>query len=197
MPRNVTTAMLTALSSGFLQPALFVSCAFANETVYVWSGIGSIVFGGHTYIGVGTLGAVSTIEETTGVTAKGIVISLSGLNPQALDDVLGSWQVGLPVFVYLGLFNGGALIDTAITSWAGRMDAPTITVGGDTCTISINAESRLVDMNSSVELRYTQEQNEIDHPGDQSFQYVNMIQNVPVFWGQYPVSSAPSVSGNR
>jgi len=105
MPRSITPAMLAALSAGYLRPALFAAVTFHNETVYVWTGVGSIVFQGNTYLGVGSLGSCSTIEEVGTVTAKGLTLTLSGLNPQLLNDVLGDYRVGLPCFVYLGLFT--------------------------------------------------------------------------------------------
>jgi hypothetical protein len=203
MPRNISADMLSSLSAGYLRPALFAAVSFKNEDVYVWTGVGSIVFGGNTYLGVGTLGTISTIEETSGVTAKGITLELSGLNPQAINDTLGSWQIGLPVTLYLGVFTvlnttSAVLIDSPIISWSGRMDAPTVTIGGETCTISIAAESRLADMNSSVELRYTFEQSQIDNPGDMGFQYVNQIQAVPIFFGQgAPATASNTSQGNR
>lgn len=193
MPRDVTSDMIAALSANLIRPALFVSCAFKNEVVYAWSGIGSITWNSHTWLGVGSLGSISSIEETVAVEAKGVTIALSGCNPGLLSDVLGDYQVGLPVMVYIGVFDpSGTLVTSPILSFAGRMDKPTVTISGSSATIQINCENRLVDMNSSVERRYTDVDQQQLYPGDLGFSFVNSIQQVTIYWGTLPSSGGSS-----
>jgi hypothetical protein len=70
------------------------------------------------------------------------------------------------------------------------MDQPTIDVDGTTATIAINCESRLLDMNVAVDRRYTNEDQQLDHPGDRGLEFVNSIQEVVIYWGRSPSSSA-------
>ena len=49
----------------------------------------------------------------------------------------------------------GVLIASPITVWRGLLDQPTIDVSADTASISINCESRLIEMNVAVDRRYT------------------------------------------
>jgi len=182
--------MLAAVQATEMRPAIFVELHFADGIVYVWSGVGTTVWNTHSWIGIGTYGGCSIIEEGDTVEAKGITLTLSGIDPAMLAEALQNLQLGLPVLLYLGLFdNSGTLIATPFTSWSGRMDQPTIEVGADTATISINCENRLLDMNVAVDRRYTQDDQQIDSPGDRGFFFVISIQEITVPWGRVPSSS--------
>jgi hypothetical protein len=188
MPRSsLSSGQLAAIQSTNLRPALFVEAHFVNGPIYVWTGRGSITWGGHTWLGVGSLGSVSTIEEGATIDAKGITLSLSGIDTTLLADVMTEFQVRLPVLVRLGLFDASlSLIDDPVISWAGRMDQPTIDVDGQTCTISINCENRLLEMNVAVDRRYTNEDQQLDYPGDRGMEFVSSIQDVTIYWGRTP-----------
>jgi hypothetical protein len=133
---------------------------------------------------------MSPIEEGATVEARGIQLSLNGFDLSALALVRDEFQVGQPVKVYVGAFSGGALIADPINSWIGRMDAPTISVDGKTATISISCESRLVQLNVAVDRRYTNDDQQRDHPGDLGFSHVSAIQEVPIYWGKIPSTGA-------
>lgn len=189
----MSPAMLTALQAPVLRPAVFVMATFVTGAVYMWSGLGSITWNGHTWLGLGSLLGFSTAEEGVTVEAKGISFSLSGIDVSLLADVLQEFQVGLPVQVYLGLFDGASppsLIADPITTWSGRMDQPSVDVAGETATISIACETRLLELNVSVERRYTHDDAQLDNPGDLGFSFVCGIQEITVPWGRIPSSSA-------
>lgn len=190
MPRpNITTDQIAALNASTVRPALFVQATFRSGPIFVWTGLGSIAWNGQTWVGLGALGSVSTIEEGTTVEAKGITLTLSGIDANLLTMVMGEFQVGLPVTVYLGLFDSnGALIDTPLTMWAGMMDQPTIDIDGQKASISIACENKLIEMNVAVDRRYTAEDQQIDFPGDKGFNFVNGIQDVTIYWGHTPSS---------
>jgi hypothetical protein len=185
MPRNCTPAYLAALKAQVMYPAIFVSATMASETVYLWSGYGPVTWNNQTWTGTGSLLGISTVEEGADVNARGITISLSGIDVNLLQTVLNEFQVGLPVTVYLGLFDGnGNLIPNPVVSFAGRMDEPTITADATTATIAVNCESRLMDMNVSVPYRYTNQDQQMFYPGDLGFSFVTSIQDIPLYWGQ-------------
>jgi hypothetical protein len=188
MPRNMTVAYLAAITSAKLLPALFIEAWFTTGPYYVWTGIGAITWNGQVWSGLGSLLGVSTIEEVGNVEAKGITLSLSGIDATLLASILGEVQLGLPVVVSLGLFDstGTTLIADPVCSWAGRMDQPTFDMDGTKATISINCESRLVDMNVAVDRRYTNEDQQLDYPGDLGMMFVNSIQDAIIFWGSAP-----------
>ena len=190
MPRAMSNAYLGAIACGLLRPAFFVEAHFVSGPIYVWSGLGQIVWNGQTWTGVGSLGKISTIEEGSTVEAKGTSLSLSGIDPVLLADVLLEFQVGLPAIIWLGLFDASlVLIPDPVCCFAGTMDQPTIDVSGDAATITVNCENRLYEMNVPANRRYTQEDQQRDYPGDLGFQFVNSIQESQIFWGTGPGTS--------
>ena len=191
MPRpGVTPEFLEALSAQLLRPALFVEAYFTSGPVRVWNGLGTIAWNGFDWTGIGTLGSVSAIEEGATVEARGISLTMSGIDPALLTLVLGEFRQGLPVSVWLGLFRAdGTLIPDPVLSFAGRTDQPTTEVSGETATLTITCENRLIDMHASVERRYTNEDQQLDYPGDRGFEFVASIQSLQINWGRSPSSN--------
>ncbi|MDE2105675.1 MAG: hypothetical protein KGL39_51080 [Patescibacteria group bacterium] len=190
MPRpGVTPAILTALSQPNVQLAAFVQATFASATVYLWSGIGSLDWNGQTWLGLGSFLGMTTSEDAATVEARGMTLTLSGIDPNLLSECLGDFQLGLPVSVSLGVYVNGALLSDPVVNWAGRMDQPSVDVSGDTATIQIACESRLIDMNVSVDRRLTLEDAQMDYPGDVGLQFVAGLQEQTLFWGNYPNTS--------
>ena len=87
MPRAMSSDMLAAVKASELQPALFVEAYFVTGPIHVWSGYGTIQWNGHAWAGIGTLGGVSTIEDGASVEAKGITLTMSGIDPALVADV--------------------------------------------------------------------------------------------------------------
>jgi hypothetical protein len=187
MSRPMSSDVLDAITSTLIRPAIFVEANFTSGPIYVWSGIGTISWDGKDWTGLGSLGSVSVIEEGSDVQAKGITLTLSGIDTTLLNGVLTEFKVGLPVLVYLGMFDSnGDLIADPIISWAGRTDQPTIEMDGSSATISINCENRLVEMNVSLDRRYTNEDQRRYYPDDRGFEFVPSIQEVTINWGRSP-----------
>jgi len=58
-----------------------------------------------TWLGVGGIIGFSTPEDSSSVEAKGITITLSGLDATLLPEALTDVKLGLPVTIYLGLYD--------------------------------------------------------------------------------------------
>jgi len=187
MPRPMSTEFRDAITGTLIRPAVFVEANFTSGPVYVWTGRGTLSWDGKDWLGLGSLFSITPIEEGADVMARGITLSLSGIDTSLLGGVLTEFQVGLPVLMYLGMFDSdGDLIADPIISWAGRTDQPTIEMDGSSATISINCENRLVEMNVAVARRLTNEQCRLDHPGDRGLEFVNSIIDRQIYWGRVP-----------
>lgn len=184
MPRNLSPAMLTALQSGILYPAIFVNLGFASGTAYIWSGIGNYTWNGNTYVGVGDLGQISVIEEGATVEAKGISVTLSGIDSTMLADALQESQLGLPATIYIALYTGpgGTIIADPLTAWSGFTDQPEIVLTGPTAEITLRLESVLLELNKPVDRRYTLQDQQVQAPGDIAFQFVPSLQEISFVW---------------
>jgi hypothetical protein len=183
--------MVSAIEAGELWPAFFVQIGFISETIYIWSGLGTIVWNGNTYQGVGALLGISAVEEGATVEPRNIVITLSGLCSNDLLEVLGDYKTGMPVAVYLGLFSDATrstLVNTPVCIWAGETDQPTVDVDDATATIAIACENCLSAMNVAVDRRRTMDDQQWQAPGDASMQFLGALQEKSTFWGSTPSS---------
>jgi hypothetical protein len=177
--------MLGAIQAPVLYPALFVSITFLDGPVYVWTGVGTVTWNGFNFIGVGSFGSISLIEEGTSVEARGITLGLSGIDNSLLAGALQNMDQELPVTVWLGLFDGfGNLIPDPVIIWSGQTDQPRISFGPETATIEMACESRLLEMNVASDFRYTFDTQQNLYPGDTSMSWINGVAEFNINWGQ-------------
>jgi hypothetical protein len=184
--------MLTQISAQKLSPILLCEMDFLSGTTRLWNGVGSITWGGQTYTGAGQFGSVSPVEESTDISAKGITLSLNGIPSDIIAIALLDDYQGRAAKVWLGALNSsGAIVTDPIQIFGGRMDVMSISDSGDTGSISLTAENRLIDLNRARERRFTDEDQQIDFPGDKGFEFVAGIQDKPIYWG-VPGQSSPA-----
>lgn len=86
MARNLNTTLKAALSDQVISPVVLANLTFKSGPVYVWSGVGDLVFNGNTYKGVGQLGKISSISEGSDVKADGMEITLFGIGLSPFPD---------------------------------------------------------------------------------------------------------------
>lgn len=185
MSRDITEAAAAALAAQNVRLAVFFEGEFPSGTVRLWSGVGEIEVFGETFTGAGTLLGVSEIGETDDVVASGAVVSLSGVPTDLVQIAIDEAQQGLPGRVWIGLFDeAGEIIADPVQAFAGRLDVPEITNDRDTLTITISYESRLIDLNTAREWRYTHESQQLLFPGDRGFDHVTTIQDKELRWGR-------------
>jgi hypothetical protein len=174
----MTDAMAAQVGAAQLYPILLARVVCVSGDVLVWSGLGDLTWAGKTWLGVGTLGGVSGVAETTETAAKGVTLSLSGIPSDMIETALAETRQGLPAEVWFGCLDAeGALIGDPFLLFRGLTDVPTIEEGAETCTISITAESRLIDLERARTRRYTPEDQHLDYPGDKGFDFVVGLQN--------------------
>ena len=184
MSRTITPAVIAELASGQVRPAIFFEAQFPSGFLRLWSGLGSITWGGQTWVGAGTLMGIGAIEESADVVATGTTISLSGIPTDLVSLCLADARQGMPGKVWIGFMSAaGAVIADPILAFAGRLDVPSIMDGAERCEIQITYESRLIDLNRSREWRYTHESQQQFSAGDRGFEYVSALQDKELRWG--------------
>ena len=183
MPRpGVSTAMATGLAAQSVLPVLLVELHLNSGVQYCWSGVGSIVWNGQTWQGVGAFGAIGDVVESEEIAVNGMQLSLQGipytdLNGAAVDPVeqaLSECQQSNPVILYFGLFDNaaGALVVDPVIAFSGRMDKIQIEEGAETVTITMNVEPQRVDINRDRDRRYADQDQRLNYPTDSGFKQV-------------------------
>lgn len=181
--RSLSANMVTEVSASQLSPILLASFSFSTP-VRLWSGYGTITVGSVTYQGIGTLGTISPVEETTDLAARGINFQLSGIPSAYVSLALTENYQGQACSVLFGALNAsGALVSSPVTIFSGRMDVMSISDDGQNATIGMTAENKLVDFRRPREVRYTNEEQKNLFPNDKGLEFVTAIQEKQIYWG--------------
>ncbi len=183
--RNITGALDTALQADRVRPAILASFGTSGGDVFVWSGVGDLLWNGDTYQGVGNFGGITMIQETEQVQATGAQLILSGIPSTLVSIALQSMQQGRPAQIYVGAFDltTGTLIVDPYLVFEGLTDVPEIDDTGDTASISISAESRLVKLETPLVRRYTDLDQKLRDPMDKGFEFVPSLQDKQILFG--------------
>jgi hypothetical protein len=215
MPRLLSTAALAAIAAATVSPIIFVEIAFANETLYMFGGVGTITPTGpasnpaatfpygQTWTGLGWLGKISGVPQTTKIQAQNVTLSLSGIPSELMLDASQHVRMNGVATIWLGFFdsNGNLILDP-VQLFSGALDVPTLTDGGETCDISITCENPLLTLNQAPNRRFEDCDQQIYTPGDLGFSFVDALANTELFWPSpfanstpYPVTLAFTPSG--
>ena len=70
------------------------------------------------------------------------------------------------------------------------MDVLTIDEGGETSTINLSVENKLIQLGRSKTRRYNSADQRADHPADEGFDYVASIAEKDITWGGETIKPA-------
>jgi hypothetical protein len=186
----------TAAASTRIALVTLVDLNFADQTMRLHDGSGTLTFSGNTYSGVGDYGSIETVDETTEVIAKTLTFTLSGVPGNLLTESLTQNYQGRTVTLYIGLFNVDTwqFVDTPETIWEGRMDYVTAELSQNIAKLTLKCENRL--NREPLVARYTDLDQQIASPGDTFFNLVYLVPLSSAGWGavtvQYPKNIPPT-----
>ena len=182
--RNLPSAMVTAITSNYVRPIFMAILTFRSTTQYVWSGAGNLVYGGNTYLGIGSLGKIGDVSEGTDVKAYGTTVQLSGIDPVLLGESLTDVQIGAPATIYVAFVDGNCnILGTPYPLFVGTMDKPTVQVAPDTISITISLENQLWNLQRAGQRRYTAADQNLYYPDDSAFNWVEILNDQALIWG--------------
>jgi len=197
MSRSLSSGMQAVSTADVVRPIFLVRMVFdSGETpneLNLWSGVGDLTYDSETYTGVGDLLNISAVTETSDMQASGLNVTLTGVKSSLVVIAKDHEYQGRAITVMLGAFDAsGDLVADPTVIFAGFMDTMTIAESGETSTISIACENKLIAFERSKVRRYTAEDQKIDHPTDKGFEFVTAIVQKEIIWGR---ASSSSVSG--
>ena len=181
--RTITTAALAALTAPTVMPCYLVAMQFTSGTKYMWTGLGTVVWDGNDYEGQGDLLGISSVTQTSDLSAEGITISMSGIPPGNVSSAISDSATYLTVDVWLGFMSAGAIVADPVHIFSGHLDCPTISDDGEQITLSITAENDLLLLSRSSMRRYTDDDQRISFPLDAGFIYVPSVTAWSGVWG--------------
>ena len=208
MSRDLSPNTISNISRDVVYPFFAVELEFDSpNTIRMWTGQGTLVLeDGTEWVGLGTLLDISSIEETSEMAVKGATLTLSGVPSEVLSLALRERYQGRVCNIYFGTFSesgsllqeGGSYILLQDGSkinlqtgeagfnqmFSGYMDQMNIGDDPDTCTIELNVENKLIDLERARVARYTDGYQKSIYPNDRGLEFVAGMQNREVPWGK-------------
>lgn len=175
-------ATLAALDGDNVPLCLAVEIIYPMGPVRVHSGVGDIVISGQTYKGVGALGGIDPVSQTSKTEPGRLRLSLSGLDGTLLQEVLNTRCQGSPAKVWLVVLDRDDLFVSATLLFSGRVSSQNLKYGRET-SISIELVDRLADWSRKGTARFSDESQQSRHAGDRFFRYIAQMSEKPIYWG--------------
>jgi hypothetical protein len=193
----MSRAFGAASAAAFIEPNVsiltFVMLDFASGIVRVHNGLGTYTWGGNDWVGVGSLGTVSQLEEGADVSPYGITLTLSALDAVVSGAALNEDYFMRPVEIYIGALSAeDVLLNDPLQMWGGHMDVMSVTAGAENDQVTINCESELAAFDRSSNLKYTTQSQQQFYPGDVFFNFLPKIDGAKIRWRD---NNSDSVAG--
>lgn len=185
MSRDIDATLLAETVKPELNPIFLLEFEASTGWVRAWTGIGDFVWDSKTFNGTGVFGGFSQVEEGTDGTALGISYSLSGIDPAVAAIAVSEIRQDKLATMYFAAVNDDCqLIGVPEPIAVHFTDVPTIQDDGETSTINLSCESAAIDQLRPRIRRFTTEDQKIDFPTDEGFDYVEGLQFRKINWGK-------------
>ncbi|NUA26102.1 hypothetical protein [Cupriavidus basilensis] len=183
MTRILDASTVGAVSARHVPYLFFVQLDF-SQPLRVCSAGYDITWNGYTWLGIGALGNIEPIQEQASLEATGVRLTLSGVPTELVAISLAEQYQGRPCQIwFVPLREDLQLAVQPIRLFSGRMDTMSTEVG-DTATITLSAESRMVTWDRAKVRRYNHEDQYARYPGDRGFEYVPQMVEKQLMWGR-------------
>lgn len=186
MTRDATAAAITESKADIPKPFAFVELDFdsgflrvnsTDRTVSFDSGFGAVDF-----LGVGELGTINAIGEGHGLQAQGVELTLSGINLANVSLAFQNSQRRAGK-IWTGFFDSNFnLVADPILVFSGLIDSTRIAMG-ETATVTVLLESRLITWERPKIKRYTNDDQQQSFAGDKFFEFISQTVDKEIFWG--------------
>lgn len=171
--------------------AYFAEFHFLSGIIYLSSLSHTITWGGHDWLGLGSIGGVSPVDESLGTSASAMTFTLNVAQIEWLSIATGATSEyrGRDAKLYFCPLNEQfQLVDTPVICWRGTMDTMTTGISGTqgeaSGSISLKCETSAYGLKRKSSLRYNDAQQQQRHPGDTGLMYLKELIGNPdaVVW---------------
>ena len=146
MVKTLSTNNSNVLNDDVIRPVYFIKLEFPSATTHLNSSDRNITFDSQSYLGAGTIGTLSDIEETSELQANGLKLTLTGIPSTYVSIALTTEYQGSSATVYLGFLNSSyALVDDPFVIFVGKVDTMAISLS-DTATIELDIEGNIYEL---------------------------------------------------
>lgn len=204
MSRGLAAAFKTALGAGVIYPAYFAEFQFDSGTTRFWSGTDNISAdlgdGAVTWTGGALIGGVQTSGEAEDIQARKMTFTLNAVDRAYYATAIATKYRGRPVKLWFALTGS----DFTTVSYyylleEVRIDKLSINDEGETITLTLECESRLVDLFTARRVPMTNEelQKTPAYATHTFYEYIPTLIGKKMPWGLEAGTSATPATGYR
>jgi hypothetical protein len=181
---RITADVITATSAEIVRPFALMELQLDSGTTRVNNTDRDITWDGNVYAGIGSLGRVTQIQEGAELSAYGISMELTGIPGAYISMVLNENYQGKPCLIYIGFYDSNyAIVNDPFLAFSGRLDQSQITLG-EKATVTLSAESLLVDWERARVSRFTDSEQRSMYPEDLGLEFVAQMVEKQIIWGK-------------
>ena len=207
MSRDLSNDTIISINENVVYPFFATELKFDGDNILrMWTGQGTLVLAdGTQWVGLGQMLNISTIEETSELAVKGATLTLSGVPSEVLSLALSEPYQGRVCNIYFGTFIQGSILQESASYillqdgsrinlenqstnfselFSGYMDQMNIEESGDTSTIELLVENKLVDLERARVARFTSGYQKSIYAGDLGLDFVEDLQDKQIPWGR-------------
>lgn len=183
--RSLTATVKGVLTSENAPLLVLIQLDFVSGTIRVCNAGYTFAYGGHDWLGLGQVGRISVISEGQELQMYGCTLELSGIPSAYIAEALNpdDYQ-GQQATIWLApLDDDYQVLADPIITFQGRMDVMSISLG-ETATIQLSVESKLIDWERPRVRRYNHEDQISEWPLDMGLQYIPQMVEKELVWGR-------------
>ncbi len=175
----------SSLEKAVVRTVYFVEFQFASSTQYLSSASQTLTWGSHDWLGFGTVGGISAIEESDGVESKPLTFTLNLAQPEYLSLAVGDveeYRGRAAILYFCPLDESFVMVGTPQRCWRGIMDLMSVGMEGTEGQITLKCETSAYSLKKQPTFRLNAAQQKKKYPTDTGFDYLNDIIATPSIW---------------
>lgn len=182
MTQLFTDSIISELEKDTPRLLLAVEILYSSAPVRAHTGVGTYVIDGHDYLGVGQLGEISAIPQTSKTSPSNVDLSMSGLDPNLITQTLNERTQGRKAKIMLCSIGEDETITSASIVFSGRVSSQTYRYG-KTAAVTVELVDRFADWERAGTKRFDYENHLSRHPLDHIFKFLAQMASLPIYWG--------------
>lgn len=179
----VSSRMRVALDSG-APLVVLAEIGHADGAVHLWSGIGALTYAGETWIGLGRLGRITGVEQSTAIQIGEFAMELAGLSPDRAAFLDAADIRGQSAIAHLACLGPKrTIVPDPVEFLAGIIDYPEFRAEEDgTVTIRLIGERGLWNLDRAQAGVWSSEEQNRLYPGDTGLDLIPGLVSKEILW---------------
>tara|TARA_B110001469_G_C9644117_1_gene324823 strand:- start:1331 stop:4099 length:2769 start_codon:yes stop_codon:yes gene_type:complete len=173
MSRGLSTEIKARIAAGTVRPVYLAYFDFVGYTLRTWTGEGDLAYDSQTWNGNGYLQSIPSVSESGDLVPQSVSFQLTGMPDTAVDLADPANYQGRAVELYVGFFDAdGTLPATNVYKlFGGKISTVGFSSDATDEEWTVNAESRLIDLQRIKSARWTHEEQRARYAADNGLAY--------------------------